>query len=757
MESFRPRRASARDATRDSGLKPSRRWVTALCACAVALGVLAATPWGTSVEGAAGLRLLFAMRGERPVTAPVSIVALRRASAERVWLPGGRAGSTACDALQVDTEQPGPGWSALPPPSRLSTWPRCVHGRLVDALREAGVRAIVFDVLFRPRQAGLSGFDVTADDAALANAMRRSGNVVLAQKLEIVEDDGSGGTVELAHLSPALEDAAYAAAPFPLPGSRNDEVRQAWVFLDTTPPIPTFPAMALHGLATRFGAAPWPPGMPVEDANASASALRSSMTSRRAGPGAGDISLAIPAGDPVLAMRVSDAWTGPDLRWINFYGGPGALPTEGFDRVLAREPATLRRLEGRVVFVGYVEDLQAEPIDDHRTMFTRDGRNLHGVEIGATTLANLLDGSFLRPAGASVAAVVSIAAFAGLAVLTVRFAPAWGALLALAAALGYGTLALQAFSTRFAWWPLALPLAIALPGGWLFGVVHHYGAADRQRRRLREVFASVVPPDVVRQLGENAATLRSVRRDLTAACLATDAHQYTGLAERMRSAALFEFLNRYYEPLFTAVAQQGGFVSDVVGDSMLAIWPHRPATPDPRERVAEACLRIVAGADDLMRTDPAVGLLTRMGVAWGSVTLGFVGSAGHYEYRAVGDPVNTANRLQTLAGRLGVRIAVAGDFEAGVAGYVWRDLGDFVLRGRSTPLRVMELVGRTADVPEARQAELARFDRAIEHLRAGDREQARDLLQSVSPEPVVSFWLERVLAGTQATVMPAAP
>jgi adenylate cyclase len=139
------------------------------------------------------------------------------------------------------------------------------------------------------------------------------------------------------------------------------------------------------------------------------------------------------------------------------------------------------------------------------------------------------------------------------------------------------------------------------------------------------------------------------------------------------------------------------------------------------------------------------------------VTLGFVGSAGHYEYRAVGDPVNTANRLQTLAGRLGVRIAVAGDFEAGVAGYVWRDLGDFVLRGRSTPLRVMELVGRTADVPEARQAELARFDRAIEHLRAGDREQARDLLQSVSPEPVVSFWLERVLAGTQATVMPAAP
>lgn len=755
MDSFRPRRAPSRDATRDSGLKPTRRWMTALCACALALGAMAATPWGAALESAAGLRLLFAMRGERPVAAPVSIVALRRASAERVWLQSGSTGATACDAMRIDADRPGAGWSALPPPSRLSTWPRCVHAQLVDALREAGARAIVFDVLFRPRDAGLTGFDVAADDAALADAIRRSGNVVLAQKLEIVEQDGDGATAELAALSPALAEAAYAAAPFPLPGSRDDEVRQAWVFLDTDPPIPTFPAMVLHGLMTRFGASPWPPGMPGADATASASALRSAATSGTGPAEAAAIVRPAAGADATLALRAADAWTGPALRWVNFYGGPGTVPTEGFDRVLAREPATLRRLDGRIVFVGYAEDLQAEPIDDHRTMFTREGRNLHGVEIGATALANLLDGSFLRPPAAPAAAALSVTAFASLAILTVRVAPAWGALAGVALALGYGALALQAFSVRFAWWPLALPLAVALPGGWLLGVAHHYGAADRQRRRLREVFATVVPPEVVRQLGENAATLRSIRRDLTAACLATDAHQYTGLAERMRSAAVFEFLNRYYEPLFAAVAQQGGFVSDVVGDSMLAIWPHRPAAPDPRDRVAEACLRIVSGADDLMRTDPAVGLLTRIGVAWGSVTLGFVGSAGHYEYRAVGDPVNTANRLQTLAGRLGVRIAAAGDFEPGVAGYVWRDLGDFVLRGRRAPLRVMELVGRTAEVPDARRAELARFDVAMGHLRAGALAPARHALASLPPEPVVTFWLERLDRETHAGVMPA--
>lgn len=744
----------AGSSSRDPAVRPTRRWWAALCAGSAGLALLAAAPSGPAIESAAGLRLLFAMRGERPVTAPVAIVALRRASAERVWLDTARPVPALCEDLRVGADPPGTDWRPLPPPSRLSTWPRCVHARLVDVLRDAGASAIVFDVLFRPREAGLSGIDVAEDDGALATALRRSGNVVLAQKLELV-DDGEGQTVELAAISPAIEAAAYAAAPFPLPGSRDDEVRQAWLFLDTDPPLPTLPVMALHGLVSRFGATPWPRGAPTGEPTAAASALRTALAARRGRVGVPELGQESPGDAASLAFRATDAWTGPGLRWINFHGGPGTVPTEGFDRVLAREAATLRNLAGRIVLVGYAEDLQAEPIDDHRTVFTRDGRNLHGVEIGATALANLLDGSFLRPAGSTFAAGVSAAAFAGIAAITVRAAPAWGALAGLVVALCYGAFALQAFSVRSAWWPLALPVAVALPGGWLLGVAHHYGAAVRQRRRLRDVFATVIPRDVVRQLGDNAATLHSVRRDLTAACLATDAHQYTGLAERMRSAAVFEFLNRYYEPLFSAVAQQGGFVSDVVGDSMLAIWPHRPDAADPRARVAEACLRIVSGADALMRTDPAVSLLTRMGVAWGTVTLGFVGSAGHYEYRAVGDPVNTANRLQVLAGRLGVRVAVSGDFASGIAGYVWRDLGDFVLRGRSTPLRVLELVGRDPEVTDARRAELTRFDRAIRHLRAGEGARAEPLLAALPRDPAVDFWRER-LAGAESTrVMPA--
>ena len=61
-------------------------------------------------------------------------------------------------------------------------------------------------------------------------------------------------------------------------------------------------------------------------------------------------------------------------------------------------------------------------------------------------------------------------------------------------------------------------------------------------------------------------------------------------------------------------------------------------------------------------------LQTRFGVDWGRVALTTVGAHGHYEYRAVGDAVNTANRIQELNKRLGTRILVAEAVLGGAGG-----------------------------------------------------------------------------------------
>ena len=101
--------------------------------------------------------------------------------------------------------------------------------------------------------------------------------------------------------------------------------------------------------------------------------------------------------------------------------------------------------------------------------------------------------------------------------------------------------------------------------GWKFWLAH------KQRAQLRHAFSYFVPRDVVSALERNAGQISSSQESIECACVATDAANFTPLAETMTPEKLTEFLNRYFESLFGRVADRGGFVSDVVGDAMLAI------------------------------------------------------------------------------------------------------------------------------------------------------------------------------------------
>lgn len=730
-----------------------------LAACAV-VGAAGALGWmsapGQALEASLGLGSLFHLRGVRVVEEPVAIVAVDRASAQRLWLRRTPPRDDPCRDLQVAPAAPGPDWVNPPAATRLASWPRCLHGMLVDALRSAGARVIVFDVLFRPREQSYYGFDVDADDARFAAALRAAGNVVIGHKLE--QDTGAGALDQagLAPLATEIRDAALAAAPFPLPEPR-DQVRRAALFFDGDPPLPTLPAIAFHafvagdpagsafeGIAPFDGEAERRLPMLLRTATlrqrlAGDAALRRRLDQAR---GQGD------AGRTPLEAAFLELFTGPALRYLNFYGPPGTVPTVSYADVVGRTPAAQALVRGRSVFVGFAESAQAEPHDDHRTVFGGERANMHGVEIAATAFGNTHSRSFVRV----------IPVYAGALVVFVAGAAATALMLAGTVAIGFGSivalglawlaLALFAFRDHFLWLPLVGPLALQLPLGLLVALGWRYREAIEQRGRLQRAFANFVPPDVANRLTQNAQALHTLRRSVRAACMATDAHRYTSLAERLAPEALLEFLNRYYEPLFDAVARHGGFVSDVVGDSMVAIWPEGEDAVEARSRVCSACLTLIEGADRLAEREPDTALLTRVGVAWGPIVLAPVGALNHYEYRGVGDAVNTANRLQSLAGRLGVRIAVSGDLTEGLPGFLLRDLGDYLLKGKSEAVRVIEIVGRVENATPAARELCDAFNQAVSAWRLGQVAVAREHLErlrlSQPDDGPVKFLLDRL-------------
>jgi adenylate cyclase len=248
---------------------------------------------------------------------------------------------------------------------------------------------------------------------------------------------------------------------------------------------------------------------------------------------------------------------------------------------------------------------------------------------------------------------------------------------------------------------------------------------------------------------------REPMHECLAACLIADAERYTTLTEGMAPAAVVELINRYFRALFAPILRNGGAVSDVKGDGLLAVW-RCDATPSMLKRsVCKACLAMIRAVDALKLVHPEQHMPTRLGVDFGLVAIASVGAHARYEYRPVGDPVNTASRLEELNKALRTRILVSEAFARDVDGFVFRDLGSFHLRGKRTWTRVHELVGAAGEC-EPRALDLCReFRRAVAAYDAGREVEAQRqfrALQSRYPEDgPTRHYLQRLLGLSSAS------
>jgi adenylate cyclase len=112
---------------------------------------------------------------------------------------------------------------------------------------------------------------------------------------------------------------------------------------------------------------------------------------------------------------------------------------------------------------------------------------------------------------------------------------------------------------------------------------------------------------------------------------------------------------------------------------------------DHRQRALDCVLEMDAFATDYARRMQAQGVpwgRTRIGVHCGEVIVGNFGGKALFDYRALGDPINTAARLETVNKHLGTRVCVSQAILDGCSGVAVRNVGRLVLKGKRLPLQV---------------------------------------------------------------------
>lgn len=698
-----------------------------------ALGVLlSAASTALSLEERFGLPLLFSLRGAVEPPAEVLVVALDKESADRFGLP--------------------------PEPAK---WPRTLAATLVDRLREAEAAVIVFDVVFeeaRPEE----------QDTALEEAIRKAGSVVLCEwvKQDVLPVDQGGGhssgSLALRQIVgplPRFARAALALAPFPLP-KVPVSVSQYWLSKAELGDKPTLPVVALqvYGLSVydRFHellrslrpdeAERLPRTRSEVAANREVvQVIRSMRRLFRGDPRlAEEMLLALdgpmssparPTAETRLLRSLIQMLRGPDSHYLRFYGPPGSFPSVSAHRLIFGDAEPLApQLSGKVVFVGVARHRTADQQDDFFTVFSRSsGIDLTGVEIAATAFSNLLEDRPVRPLSfaAHQALIFAWGMISGVLCYGMRTRFAIPALSVLW--LAYLSWAVYAFKVFTAWAPLVVPLGMQSPFAFWHGLFWRHRDTLRERRNIQEAFGYFLPKSIVAQLAEDVSSLRDKVHVATGVCLCTDGEQYAALAERCGPAELIRFLNDYYETIFPLVQRHGGRVSDIIGDSMLAVWAGDAPPGVLRERACLAALDIARAVDRFNQAHDSMRLPTRIGLSFGPMSFGHIGGADHYEYRPVGDTVNMASRIEGLNKALSTRILVAENVLDEVIGLRARELGRFLLAGKSVPVTVHELLCHTTESSALLNDLCDAFGRGLEAYRKRDWESAR-------------FWLEKTLA-----------
>jgi len=174
--------------------------------------------------------------------------------------------------------------------------------------------------------------------------------------------------------------------------------------------------------------------------------------------------------------------------------------------------------------------------------------------------------------------------------------------------------------------------------------------ARTQERKIRNIFQKYVPLDVLEEVHDNPESmLRGDKREL--AVLFSDIRGFTTISESLSPEDTVESLNRFFSAMVEIIMDHEGIVDKYIGDAIMAFFGAPVKHKNDPEQATRVALKMLEALEQFNRSQVELGkpqFKIGIGINYGDVTIGNIGSERKMDYTVVGDMVNLASRLEGL-------------------------------------------------------------------------------------------------------------
>lgn len=577
-------------------------------------------------------------------------------------------------------------------------WPTHLYAKLIDNLNEAGARAIGFDVLFnKPDRYDL------AHDTVFASALKEHKNVILSG---VISSDlkrvGDYGTLrEAPSTSGSRSSHIQLKEPIPVLKENNPN-RMGLVTVERD----------MDGFLRRYLFAQkfmqdryYMFGFEVLKEYLGKDSVEVSNSEEYFSYG------------PYRIPKYNNR-----SMMINYYGGAGTFPSYSFDEVIddstfttnmekeAFEMNTFDDPQMGLLHQGIFKDkivLIGSTMKEHHDLFLTpysSAELMPGVETHANAIQTILEGNYIY--NSEFHHNVLIMALLGVLVIIVSFFTRSSLGFVFMSALfgGYAVLFTYLFINHQILLQLTGPL-LAIITGYITTTTYEVITEQREKRRIKNMFASYVSPELVNQMVESAEEPQLGGDEVYVTAFFSDIQSFSAFSEKLEPKKLVALMNEYLSAMTDIVTEEHGTLDKYIGDAIVAFYGAPVPQEDHAYRACVSSQLMQHKLVDLRKKWRAEGdkwpeivgnMRNRIGLNTGWMVTGNMGSSRRFNYTMMGDNVNLAARCESGAKAYGAYTMVTEDTKNDAEKFgdscVFRFLDRIVVVGRSEPVNVYEIV-----------------------------------------------------------------